>query len=105
MVERCGSNRIHRGHYVNNDWWCAGRDKELQPLPEFDNVVVPETQPYICAECGQQHQAELVGQVPLGDMKIQLQYRAVPCPNKELHVVDGGPVVREDKDVPQVPHG
>jgi DNA-directed RNA polymerase subunit RPC12/RpoP len=77
-------------------------DDDFQPLPDFDNVVVPETQPYICAECGQQHQAELVGQAPLGDMKIQLSYRAVECPNKDrlpaMGVVDGGPVVREAHD-------
>lgn len=73
-------------------------DSEMQPLPSFDNVVVPDKHLYTCAECGQQHEAELVGQAPIGNMQIMLQYRAVPCPTPTLGVVDGGPVVREAHD-------
>lgn len=76
-------------------------DEAFQPLPDFDNIVVPETQPYTCAQCGQTHEARLVGMQPLGDMKLQLQYRADICPNTriiDVTVVNGGPVVREAND-------
>lgn len=75
-------------------------DDDFQPLPDFDNVVVPDTQPYTCAECGQRHEAKLVGMRPLGDMKIQLQYRADVCPRSyiDIALVKGGPVVREADD-------
>jgi hypothetical protein len=82
-------------------------DDVFQPLPDFDNVVVPETQPYRCTQCRQIHQAKLVGMRPLGNMQLQLQYRADICPNTpiDIKVVEGGPVVREahDEDMPQVP--
>lgn len=72
---------------------------EMQPLPSFDDLVVPETQPYTCAECGQIHEGPLVSMTPLGNMQVQLQYQALPeCPTPKLGVVDGGPVIREAHD-------
>lgn len=60
----------------------------LQPLPAtLEDLHVPETQPYTCATCGGQHEAVLSTVTPLGaassadDPKVELRYKAGPCPN------------------------
>ena len=62
-------------------------DSEVQPLPEtFDDLHAPERMPYVCGSCGVEHDAELVGFIPLGDGQVQLNYRAVPCTNTPVSV-------------------
>jgi DNA-directed RNA polymerase subunit RPC12/RpoP len=78
-------------------------DSEVQPLPEsFDDLHAPERMPYVCSACGQEHEAELTGFLPLGDGQVQLNYRAVPCTNEPVVIrlasIEGGPVVGSADD-------